>query len=415
MGARLMKSWAALWLAFSIVASPAFAQEEPAVEEAPVAELAPEQSAEAAIAPAERTAEHHAPETTPTSESAVDTETPPEEPAAEAPAPAWHEGLSISAFADAYVQGIWTLRDPLSGDRSDVMGHRAFDTNAGLTLAFLGLNATFAYESVGARVDLRFGTAMPRLVGPTSGLPDGMQFVKQAFVYWRPLDNLQIDFGQFDTIYGAEVSESWLNHNYSRGSLYNLVQPFYHTGFRASWAPIDGVTVTGIAVNGWNNVLDNNDGKTFGAQVGWSNDNVRVIGGYLTGPEGDDDGLWRHFADLVVGVTFGDFEVLANADYVAEDNGDGTFNHLWGAMLSGCLKFPPLVHLALRGEVIADPDDDWQLLTGTFTVGVTPVEHLVIRLDNRLDYATDARFQDRQYQPSEVAFSSVLGVVVHSD
>jgi hypothetical protein len=175
------------------------------------------------------------------------------------------------------------------------------------------------------------------------------------------------------------------------------------------------VTLTGLAVNGWNNVLDNNDGKTFGVQGTWSNDDLRISAGYLTGPEGDYESLWRHFADVVVAWSYEQLELLANADYIAEDNGDGTYNQLWGVMLSGRLRFPPFVALALRGEVIADPDDRSELITGTFTLELTPIEHLVIRLDNVLDVATDDRFQDRNELPSSTVFSTILGVVVHSD
>ncbi len=339
----------------------------------------------------------------------------PEAPPAESGLPEWLRGLSVSAFADAYAQGVWTVAHPFSGDHSDVLAHRAFTTEAGLTLSFLGVDIAYRFESVGARLDIRLGTSVPRLLGPTSGLPDGMQFLKQAFVFWRPVEQLQIDFGQFDTIYGAEVADSWRNHTYSRGSLYNLVQPFYHTGLRVAWEPVESVTLTGIAVNGWNNVLDGNDGKTFGLQASWSSGGVGVAAGYLGGPEGTRDDLWRHFADLVVTLRVDQLELALNGDYVAEQVEDGSFDQLWGVMLSGRLRVPPLFAVALRGEVIGDPEAGAQLYTGTLTLELTPVEHLVIRLDNRVDAASDPRFQDNNGLPAHTVMSTILGVVVHSD
>ncbi len=334
-----------------------------------------------------------------------------EEPASDLPE--WLRGFSIMAFADAYAQGIWTLENPFGGDQSAILGHRAYDTDAGLTLSFLGIDVAYRYESVGAVLNVRFGSSVPRLLG--YGLPEGLNFMKQAYVFWRPLDNLQIDFGEFDTIYGAEVSESWRNHNYSRGSVYNVVQPFYHTGFRVVWNPLEQLTLTAIAVNGWNNVIDNNNGKTFGGQAVWSIDHLRISAGYLGGPEGDRDDLWRHLGDVIVTVSVDQLELIANGDYVAEDNGDGTFHQTWGAMLSGRVRFPPMFAMALRGEVIGDSNASGELYTGTFTLELTPVEHLVIRLYNRVDYATDTRFQDPQGQPSNTVVSTILGVVVHSD
>jgi len=329
----------------------------------------------------------------------------------------WSDDLAIHGFADAYVQATWTLPEPFSGDQSGVLGHRPFTHIGGLTVSFVGLDMEYESDDVGATINLRFGTSTPRLLGATSGLPDGMQFLKQAYASWRPFEGAQIDFGQFDTIYGAEVSESWQNHNYSRGALYNLVQPFYHTGFRVAYAPPDtGLTFTGLAVNGWNNVLDDNDMKTFGLQVGYENSGVAVSAGYLGGPEGaGNEDLWRHFADVLVTVEVGDLELAANADYVAEELGGGMFDQLWGVMVSARLRFAPYVALGLRGEYIGDPDTDTGLATGTFTIEVTPMEHLIIRLDSRVDLSTDDTFQDPSGAPSPTAVSSILGMVVRTN
>lgn len=404
------------------VAAHAVAQEEPSEAAATAPPPEPGEVAHAAAPPpvaaqpaAASGARPHEPTHAARGDDAGEPASEPQASEPESGLPEWLRGLSVSAFADAYAQGVWTVAHPFSGDHSDVLAHRAFTTEAGLTLSFLGVDVAYRFESVGARLDIRLGTSVPRLLGPTSGLPDGMQFLKQAFVYWRPVEQLQIDFGQFDTIYGAEVADSWRNHTYSRGSLYNLVQPFYHTGLRVAWAPVESVTLTGIAVNGWNNVLDSNDGKTFGLQASWSSGVLGVAAGYLGGPEGTRDDLWRHFADLVVTLRVDQLELALNADYVAEQIEDGTFDHLWGVMLSGRLRVLPLFAVALRGEVIGDPDTGAQLYTGTLTLELTPVEHLVIRLDNRVDGASDPRFQDNNGLPAHTVMSTILGVVVHSD
>ncbi len=427
-----------LSLAFTCgVALPAYAQEvdlDTPAEEAEsaittVAELeadvTPEPAPEATL-PAPTAAIEQAPVTDAADAEPVPPAAAPEEPpepAAEAapPAPeaAWTDDLSLSLFADGYAQAIWTASDPFGGDRGMMLSHRPFTHVGGLTLSFLGLDVAYEDGPIGATVNLRFGTSTPRLLGPTSGLPDGMQFVKQAFVSWRPVDRFQIDFGQFDTIYGAEVSESWQNPTYSRGALYNLVQPFYHTGFRVSYAPTESVTLTGLAVNGWNNVIDNNDMKSFGAQLSYSEGALTVSAGYLGGPEGDGENeLWRHFGDVVVGLDLGALTISANADYSAEDLGGGSYDQLWGVMLAGRLGLSDHFGLALRGEYIGDPDTGSGLVTGTATIEVTPTENIVIRLDNRVDAVTDEGdgFQDPSTGDiDEAAFTTVLGVVVRSN
>jgi len=395
------------------VTEPAVEVEGEAIAEA-VTEPVVEEPAEALVEPAPT---EPAPAAEPVAEAGDDETTVEDVEAPEAePANQWADELTISTFADGYAQGIWTLPEPFGGDRSAVIGYRPFTHIGGLTLSFAGFDMDYQAGPIGATLNLRFGTSVPRLLGPTSGLPDGMQFLKQAFVSWRAFEGFQVDFGQFDTIYGAEVSESWNNPTYSRGALYNLVQPFYHTGFRVAYSPVDELTITGLAVNGWNNVLDDNDMKTFGLHMTYASGPLTIAGGYLGGPEGaGNEDLWRHFADVVITIDLGDVDLSANADYVAEDLGGGTFDQLWGVMAAGRVAFPPFIALALRGEYIGDPDDDTGLVTGTFTFEVTPTENIVLRLDNRVDVSTEDDFQDPDGRPSETVFSTILGVVVRSN
>src|SRR5438270_608003 len=77
---------------------------------------------------------------------------------------------------------------------------------------------------------------------------------------------LQVDVGKFVTQHGAEVIEAKSNWNYSRSLLFSLAIPYYHSGVRVSYALNGKTTIMGTIVNGWNNVVENNSGKTLGAQ-----------------------------------------------------------------------------------------------------------------------------------------------------
>lgn len=334
----------------------------------------------------------------------------------EASDPPWYEHLSIGAFADAYFAGHWTLPNPVQGDRTDIIGHRAYDATGGLNLAFLGLDVQFEDGPVGATASLRFGSAVPRLLGAFSGLPEGMQFLTQAYVTWRPVEQLSIDFGEFNTIYGGEVAESWQNPTYTRGALYNVIQPFYHAGFRVAWAPTDEATLTLLVVNGWNNVLDDNDGKTVGAQFAWGSGPFSFSIGYLTGPEGaGNDERFRHLIDAVATLDLGVIAFFANADFVTEDQGDGTYQSNGGGMLAAHIPIGDYFGLGMRGEYIHDGAVDQGLGTATLTLEALPTDTMVIRLDTRVDIATDDRFIDASSAPSPLAVSSVLGAVVHTN
>lgn len=441
-------AWAALLALISMPVARRVRAQETVEDAAPaeqVAVAAAETPSEAAVPAAVPVEEPPAvEESAPAASVAAEPVAAPVEPvdaevAEEASESSWLDNLSFRVFADAYVAAHWTLPNGFEGDQSGIIGHRAYDIYGGPSLAFAGLDLRYAPDPLGAAIDLRFGTAVPRLLGSFSGLPEGMQFLKQAYVSWRPVENFQIDFGQFDTIYGAEVSESWLNPNYSRGSLYNVVQPFYHMGFRASWAVIPELTLTAIAVNGWNNVSDNNDGKSAGIQASLALGDFSMAIGYMTGPEqldcnavpgpdedpiagcatpddvGGSDGRFRHLVDLILRYSVGDLALVANGDVTVEDFGSAGYTTIAGGMLGAQYRIIPELALALRGEVLYFEDTDETLTTGTFTIDVQPDPHLVFRLDNRLDVSSYDQFVDNDGQASDIAFSTILGVVAHSD
>ncbi len=365
----------------------------------------------------------------------------------------WLDDLSIRVFVDAYVAGHWTLQGPFQGNHDAQLPQRVYDTTGGPTVNLMALDISYAPQPIGATLGIRFGTGMPRWIGTASGLPTGMQVLQQAFVSWRPISQFQIDFGEFTTNYGAEVAETWQNVTYTLGSLFQLVQPFYHAGFRAVWQPADWISITALAVNGYNNIVDNNDGKTGGLQVTLNFAPVLVTFGYLTGPEQAAvaalpgmpdprvDGRLRHLLDAVVTLDLAPVRLVFNADYRTEDMG-GTwstlfnpnplipdhvsapgspqYQTLWGVSLGGNYRILPEFGIGARVEYVGQPDIDVRfgrdLVTGTFTIDILPVEHLVIRLDNRIDWLSGPIFADHTGMGAmQYVASSVLGVVVHSD
>lgn len=353
---------------------------------------------------------HEAP-STPVASAPVDTTT--AAPVAHVPTEIF-DHLEAFAFADVYLAEHWTLADGFSGNHGDVMPHRAYDVMGGPALSFIGVDVRYVPRPIGATLAVRFGSSMSRLMGPTTGLPDGLQFIKQAFVSFRPIDELQVDFGTFDTPYGAEVSESWLNPNYTRGSLYTVLQPYYHTGFRVVWTPTPQWTVTALAVNGWNNFADNNDGKTGGFQLAYSEGIFSGSIGYLTGPEGVRNDRFRHFWDAIFRVTGHDAMLILNANALLEDT-DAGLDSAWGFAAIFRSRFGHDWAAALRGEFLGDPDTGHGLATGTITLEWMPDPMFDVRLDNRLDFATDAHFVDQTGAPSSVLASTILGVVVHTN
>lgn len=337
-------------------------------------------------------------------------------------------GFAYSMFADAYYNFDWNL--PRQMDANGTQPHRAYVRTNGFALSFLGFEASYTQKYYGVTASLRMGPSAGPLIGQQDGAL-GLEFVKQAFVTLTPTDSLTIDLGQFDTIYGAEVADSWSNINYTRGALYFLMQPFWHTGLRVGYAASDEVALNFLVVNGVNSAFDSDRAVDLGAQVAFTpNDTFSAYLGYYGAQAKPDGQPWSHFFDLVLNANFQPVTLVFNADLGVKDYEDlDDYSIYYGLSLAGRLALNQAWALGLRGEYLseklsdnADPADaltvfpDHHLATGTLTLEYIPVgmENLIFRLDNRLEYSDVQQFVDKD-GPTDTYVSSVLGVVVKTD
>ncbi|MEQ1793564.1 MAG: porin [Nitrospira sp.] len=82
--------------------------------------------------------------------------------------------------------------------------------------------------------------------------------------YIIPVGNgLKVQAGKINTLIGYEVINSFENANFSRSFMFGLGQAFTTTGIRLTYTFNPIVTASVGVVNGWDNVDDNNKGKTF--------------------------------------------------------------------------------------------------------------------------------------------------------
>jgi hypothetical protein len=366
---------------------------------------------------------------------------------AAAPEPKWYDTVNLGAFVDGYYSQNW------NGPRSNANANtfHPYTNNSGFNLAWVGLDASVDPAPVGATMQLRFGPAVPNLALGDFAIPGGVGFVQNGFVSWKPQGKdgkVTLILGKFDTVYGAEVAQSHLNINYTRGYLYNLAQPFFHTGLRADVALNDLVSFKLLVVNGWNNTIDNNQGKSFGAQVSVTpSDKYAFTLGYMGGPEENNvttvpavgttpggtavnigaESRWRHLVDVVADLKpTKELRVVVNGDYVtqaaANPAGPADITQSWyGAAVLARYAFTDVWAAAVRGEYIGDKDGvitasgvDTTLYTGTLTLEAAPHKMLLIRLDNRLD-ASDKEAFHTLTSSSKSQFTTTLGVVAKTN
>lgn len=173
--------------------------------------------------------------------------------------------LSVSAYFDGNYT--WNAARPYNRVNLlrayDVL-HNSFNINQTGLVIERTVNAE-AGRRFGLRLDLMYGQATETLQGGGQNelRPQVYRPVFQAYgSYVVPLGTgLNIDFGKFAGSHGYENNYTKDQFTYSRAYFYNFL-PFYHMGFRSSYAFSDRVSFTHWLVNGAQQTEDFNGFKT---------------------------------------------------------------------------------------------------------------------------------------------------------
>jgi hypothetical protein len=321
---------------------------------------------------------------------------------AQGTAPATAPSIELGGLVDVYYDFYSTKP---SGDAP----YRNFDTKHNqfaLSMAEVWLaKAPTADSRAGFKLKLNFGPATTSFVHAAEpGGAQVFQHVQEAYAsYLAPAGKgLQIDAGIFVTQHGAEVIEAKDNWNYSRSLLFALAIPYYHAGVRFMYPVNDKVTLMGDIVNGWNNVVENNTGKTVGGQIIYKpSGKVSIIQNYMAGPEqaGNDDD-WRQLSDTTVTYAATDaLSVMANYDY-GHDTFGGNKAHWQG--IGGYVKYQANDRVAIspRFEYYDDASGATtgavqKLKDATFTIEVKGADNFLWRIEYRGDSSDRPVFTNR--------------------
>jgi hypothetical protein len=110
-------------------------------------------------------------------------------------------------------------------------------------------------------LDARFSRARTNLQPGNDNTELDMQEMYGEYI--APIGSgLKIQFGKINTLIGYEVINAWENPNFSRTMMFGLSQAFTETGVRFNYTFSKMVAASVGLVNGWDNVEDNNKGKT---------------------------------------------------------------------------------------------------------------------------------------------------------
>lgn len=305
---------------------------------ASAASPAPTQAALSAAPPAPATAAEPAP--------ASGTPATPAEPASASggnPLAGLLAHTNVTGFVDTYYG--YNFNQP----NNRTTNFRAFDgPNNQFSLNMIELifdKAPDANNSrLGYHLSFGYGNAM-NVVNSTE--PGGLgfaQYLKEGYLsYLAPVGKgLQFDVGKFVTPHGEEVIESKDNWNYSRGLLFTYAIPFYHFGLRAKYAFNSKFALTGYLTNGWNNIVDNNTGKTGGVTLAWNpSKKVSIVQNYMAGPEmPNTNAHTRQLSDTVVSISpTSKLTLVVNYDYGRGDQPLGFLQPVYWTGVAGYVHY----------------------------------------------------------------------------
>jgi hypothetical protein len=352
--------------------------------------------------------------------------------------------LHLSIFVDAYAA--WQTSG--KGTLATRSKHRAFSGQGaslraenGFGLSFLGFDVQYDAGRFGVVANLRFGQAAAIFHGENDAL-FGVEYLTQAYAFYRPWDALQLDLGMFISPFGYEALESWKNPNYTISALYVYGQPNWHTGLRATWQVDDTLSVMAMIVDGANNISE--------TQQNGGLDQKPMLGGTLSYQpvpalllalsalvavdrrHNDDEGL-DAFVDLVATFERGAWTSALNLDSIFTRDGAprGGNRNFVGGSLTSAYRVNDIVGLAARAELMRDDasfdgSDVWQLATATLTLDLRPIprlSYLIMRLESRWEKSNQRIYGQDSQGSADTAddsyrrtwFEGVFGVVVTTD
>lgn len=343
-------------------------------------------------------------------------------PSQDAPPAPWSIGeIKFSGLIDAYYSH--NFNNPASGYNT----LRNFEVRSrSFALNMVEFSLFHDPEPIGFRLDLGFGRAWDILHATDPGRPDIVRYFPQAYVSIKPKNwgGFQFDFGKFYTSAGAELTENNYTWTYGRGYLYTN-GPYYHMGARVTKPLASNFTVGFQLVNGWNNVEDNNSGKTVGITTAWTGKRVSWFNNYYVGPEknGTNRGV-RNFYDTILNLNPSDKAAFyVNFDYGREGKAFGDRAAEWVAIgAAGHFQTSKRTALTLRYENYRDQDGFITSQRQTLNSFTVTGEYkwaggLLSRLEYRRDWS-DKPFFERGGQGSPLNISGVpfaLGPSKHQD
>ena len=201
-----------------------------------------------------------------------------------------------------------------------------------------------------------FGQLTTHVDQAAGGPPTTAIDIDNLIINWTPahLSTLSLSFGRFDAPVGFERDDEPLNLIPTTSFTFDNARPVKFTGLMARYTLNPKVSVLGLVANGWDQVVDNNSGKTGGFKLQvFPSSGLAVAGGVFYGPERDStngaprtlltgDATWQPLQRLIL---------QAEAHHGSEAGTRWT-----GVVGEAFWRVGRSTGLTVRGDVMDDPN-----------------------------------------------------------
>ena len=312
---------------------------------------------------------------------------------------AGRSGLSWDAVVDTYFA--WDFNRPDGGARAfatQPSRHNEFALN--LALVRVQYSSSESATPARASIGIATGTYME---ANYAAEPQLFRNIYEAYAGVGLGRGTWLDAGILPSHIGFESALTPANRSWSR-SLIAENSPYYEAGVRLTLQPTHQLTVALLALNGWQNIRETNDGKAAGLQLAYR-PTARLLLNYSNyigdeAPSGSDDAAIRFFHDIYAQLAVSDrVGITAAFDSGSQQRADGDAAVWHGSALLAHVQIAPRWTVCGRAEYYHDPDQaivntgtEAGLVAtgGSLTLDYAPAERVLLRTEGRV-FGTDRR------------------------
>lgn len=235
--------------------------------------------------------------------------------------------------------------------------------------------------------------------------PDFLRLIYEASIGFKVKKKLWIDAGIIPSHIGVESALSIYNPTLSRSMMAENT-PYYDTGIKITYEPSKRFTLTGLILNGWQNIAENNTNKALGWQLQYKPmGNLLFNSSTFFGKETaayDSISSMRYFHNFYTQAAIKNFTITAAFDIGFQNIRHSNMVNIWYNP-TFIMRYNPVnkIAIAVRIEyyqdrkgviILTDTKNGFQVYSSSLNFDVRMKENLLWRIEGRLFRSQDPIF-----------------------